>query len=192
MNPMSTVSLERFVEKLEVDVYPIAIMKFLLNRGKILFYFSKAAEQGFELRGGNSSVTPENCELCKRNDGILCREHTSIDRVMTADKVCFDLDTNTYFYKNEIYRMVGDRLVIVYCPHTKLIKGGATDEKVRKLKPLTIENKDIKIPDYKNIQHFLSTELMNKYMRCWFNNEFSIISIPRDREQSDFCLIPNR
>ena len=191
MNQMSTISTERFIEKLDVNVYPITMMKYLLNRGKILFYFSKAAEKNFELRGGNSTG-PDDCDLCKNNNGIFCREHTSIKRVMEADKVAYDLDTNTYLYKNEIYRMVGNRLVIVYCPHTKLIKGGITDDKVRKLKPLTIENDNLKLPDYKNIQHFLSTELMNKYMKCWFNNEFSIISIPKDREQSDFCLIPNK
>jgi len=190
---MNLVSIEQFLESMNVDVYPITMMKFLLNRGKILFYFSKAAEKDFELRGGSSTVDPNECELCKSKRGILCREHTSIKRVTTADRVFLDLDTNTYFYKNEIFRMVGNRLVIIYCPHSKLIKGDITTEKVKKIKPLTIENENLnKLPNYKNVQQFLSTELMNKYTKCWFNNEFSIISIPKDRESSEFCLVPNR
>jgi len=190
---MNLVSIERLVESMNVDVYPITLMKFLLNRGKILFYFSKAAEKDFELRGGNSTINSDECEACKSKSGILCREHTSIDRVMTADRVLFDLDTNTYFYKNEIFRMVGNRLVIIYCPHTKLIKGSIANDKVKKIKPLTIENKDLTaLPEYENTHQFLSTEMMNKNTKCWFNNQFSIISIPKDRESSDFCLIPNR
>ena len=191
---MNPVLLERLVEKFEADVYPIALMKFMLNRGKILFYFSKAADKDFELRGGNNTINPDDCELCKSKEpGILCREHTSITRVMNADNLLLDLDTNTYFYKNEIFRMVGNRLVIIYCPHTKLIKGEITDEKVRKVKPLTIESPDIvKLPEYKNVNNFLSTELMNKHIKCWFNNTFNIVSIPKDRETTNFCLIPNR
>jgi len=191
---MNPVSIERFIEKTEVEVYPITIMKYLLNRGKILFYFSKAASKDFELRGGSSTINPEECELCsKKENGILCREHTSIKRVISANNLLFDLDTNVFFFKNEIFRMVGKRLVIIYCPHTKLIKGEISDEKVRKIKPLTIENKQLQhLPEYKNINNFLSTELMNKHMKCWFDDIFSIVSVPKDREESDFCLVTNR
>ncbi len=190
---MNLVSIEKFVESMNVDVYPITLMKFLLNRGKILFYFSKAAEKNFELRGGSSTIDSSECEACKSKNGMLCREHTSIQRVMTADRVMLDLDTNTYFYKNEIFRMVGNRLVIIYCPHTRLIKGDITTDRVKKVKPLTIENKGLtKLPDYENVHQFLSTELMNKNTKCWFNNQFSIVSVPKDRESSNFCLIPNR
>lgn len=190
---MNLVSIEKFVESMNVDVYPITLMKFLLSKGKVLFYFQKAADKSFELRGGSSTINPNECEVCKSKNGILCREHTSIERVMTADRVLLDLDTNTYFYKNEIFRMVGNRLVIIYCPHTRLIKGDISTDRVKKIKPLTIENESLtKLPNYDNVSQFLSTELMNKNTKCWFNNQFSIVSIPKDRESSDFCLITNR
>jgi hypothetical protein len=107
--------------------------------------------------------------------------------------VVFDLDTNTYFYKNEIFRMVGNRLVIVYCPHTKLIMGDVSDEKVRKVIPITIEDPSItELPKYKNVRKILSSELMDRNMKCWFNNEFSIVTLPDDRNNSNWCLITNK
>ena len=131
-------SMEKFIEKLNCDVYPITIAKFLLNKRKILSYFSKAADKDFEIRGVKYSIDPSTCEVCKQKEpeGILCRQHTSINRVLTADVIAFDLDTNTCFYKNEIFRFIGNRLVIVYCPHPKLIVDEITDSKVRKIREL--------------------------------------------------------
>ena len=88
--------------------------------------------------------------------------------------------------------MVGNRLVIVYCPHPKLITGDISDQKVRKINPITIEDPALKaLPEYK-IKQFLSTDLLDKNLRCWFNKEFSIVTIPRDRNGQDWCLVPNR
>ncbi|RLF58379.1 MAG: hypothetical protein DRN27_05575 [Thermoplasmata archaeon] len=191
---MKQVSVEKFIEKMGADVYPITIVKFLLNKRRIISYFSKAANDNFELRV-KYTVDHSNCEVCKMKakDGILCRQHTSIDRVLTARNVAYDLDTNTYLYKNEIFRMVGKRLVIVYCPHPKLITGDITDSKVRKITPITIEDSNlVALPEYDKLCDFISSDLLDQYIRCWFNNEFSLVTIPDDRNGQNWCLIPNK
>jgi len=190
---MKFVSAEKFIEKLGVEVYPITLVKFLLNKRKILYYFSKAADKGFEIRGIKYKLDSTDCDACKlRQDGVLCRQHTSIQRVKEADKVAFDIDTNIYFYKNEIFRMVGSRLVIVYCPHPKLISGDITDDKVRKVNPITIEDPEFKLPNYREISKFVSSDLLDQSVRCWFNDSFSLMTIPEDRNSSNWCLVANK
>lgn len=191
---MEQVSAEKFIEKLGVDVYPITIIKFLLNKKKILNYFKKATEKNFEIRI-KYTTDDSGCKACQEKiaDGVLCRQHTSISRILNANNVAYDLDTNTYFYKNEIFRMVGDKLVIVYCPHPKLINGEITDSKVRKINPITMEDEAIQdLPQYQNIREFISSDLLDQYLRCWFNYEFSIVTIPVDRNGQNWCLVPNR
>jgi len=191
---MKQVSTEKFLERLEVEVYPITIVKFLLNKRRILSYFAKAADSSFELRGTRYEVDPSNCDMCisKKSEGILCRQHTSIHRVLEANNVAFDLDTQTYLYKNEIFRMVGKRLVIVYCPHPKLITGEITDSKVRKINTITIEDDTLKFPTYQKKKEFISSDLLDQNMKCWFNPDFSLVTIPEDRNFSNWCLIANR
>lgn len=191
---MKHVSVEKFIEKLGATVYPITFVKFLLNKRRILSYFSKAADPSFELRV-KYTINHEECPICieKKTEGILCRQHTSINRVLNANKVAYDLDTNVYLYRNEIYRMVGKRLVIVYCPHPKLITGEITDSKTRKINPITIEDPNLtELPAYDKICEFISSDLLDQYMRCWFNNEFSIVTIPEDRNGQNWCLVPNK
>lgn len=191
---MRTYSAEKYIEKLDCEVYPITLVKFLLNKKKILSFFSRAAEEDFNIRM-KFKVDTADCDVCKQKekDGILCRQHTSIHRVLNTDSVLCDMDTSTYFFKNEIFRMVGNRLVIVYCPHPKLITGELTDEKVRKVNPITVEDKNLKgLPQYRQIKQFLSGDLMTKNMKCWFNNEFSIITIPEDRHRCNWCLVANK
>ena len=191
---MKQLSTERFIEKMGCEVYPITIVKFLLNKRRILSYFERAADPEFEIRVTYTTNYSE-CEICKEKEaeGILCRQHTSIDRVLKTNSVLFDLDTNVYFYKNEIFRMVGDKLVIVYCPHPKLISGEITDSKVRKVTPITVVDENLKgLPDYEKISEFISSNLMEQYMKCWFNNEFSLVTIPEDRNKSNWCLVPNK
>jgi len=175
------------------EVYPITIVKFLLNKRRILSYFERAADPEFEIRV-TYTTNYSDCEICKSKEaeGILCRQHTSIDRVLRTNNVLFDLDTNVYFYKNEIFRMVGDKLVIVYCPHPKLISGEITDSKVRKVTPITVVEENLELPVYEKISEFISSNLMEQYMKCWFNNEFSLVTIPEDRNKSNWCLIPNK
>lgn len=191
---MEQVSTEKFIEKLGCEIYPITIIKFLLNRKRILSYFKKAANDNFVIRN-KYYVDNSTCPICKEKEkeGVLCRQHTSIMRVLETKSVLVDLDTNIFLHKNEIFRMVGNRLVIVYCPHPKLITGGITDEKVRKINPITIEDPAlVSLPPYSNVKQFISTELLDKSMRCWFNKEFSIVTIPVDRNGQDWCLVPNK
>lgn len=191
---MKQLSTERFIEKMGCEVYPITIVKYLLNRRRILSYFERAADPDFNIRM-KYSINHLECEVCQEKvaEGILCRQHTSIDRVLKTNMVMFDLDTNVYFYKNEIFRMVGDKLVIVYCPHPKLISGEITDSKVRKITPITIEDPDLEgLPVYDKIYEFISSTLMEQHMKCWFNYEFSLITIPEDRNKSNWCLVPNK
>jgi len=190
---MRFVSAEQFIEKLGCRVYPITLIKFMLNKRRILRYISAAA--GDDFKAASYQVGPEGCEVCesKKEQNILCRQHTSIHRVLNTDTVAFDLDTNLYFYKNEIFRMVGNRLVIVYCPHTKLIMGELTDDKVRKVIPITVEDPKLtSLPQYANVKKFISTELMYNHMKCWFDREFSIVTLPDNGGSSNWCLITNR
>jgi hypothetical protein len=190
---MKQIVAEKFVEQIEAEVYPITIIKFLLNRSRILSYFSKVVSKNFQIDKLNTEH--ENCLLCKQSEeklgnGVLCRQHTSLERIMKASTVVIDLDTKVYFYKNEIFRLVDNNLVIVYCPHPRLITSPITDIKVRKVKPTTF-NFPGSLPKYEQ-KSFLSTQLMESAMKCWFNDEFSIITIPKDNNSCDFCLVPNK
>lgn len=191
---MKVVSTEIFSERLGCDIYPITFIKYILNKRKILHYFTTAAGSNFRTGVPSYKIDHTDCRPCqsKVDQNMLCRQHTSIQRVLNAKKVGYDADTHVYFYKNEIFRMIGNRLVIVYCPHTKLILGDLTDEKVRKVIPITVEDPSlISLPEYETIQQFISTPLMMSHMKCWFDQTFSIITIPQGNEDSSFCLIPN-
>lgn len=193
---MKQISTEKFIEKLGVEVYPITIIKFLLNRKRILSYFNRASTSDFELRGYKYLVDNSECELCndKKDNHSMCRQHTSINRVLNGENVAYDLDTKAFFYKNEIFKKVNDRLVIIYCPHPKLIKiigEEFTNITVRKINPITIEDPNLVMKEYKNIVNFSSNDLLESYMKCWFNDSFSLITIPEDRNSSNWCLVPN-
>lgn len=193
---MKIVSTEKFIEKLGIEVYPITIIKFLLNRRRILSYFNRASSKNFELRGTKYLLDNSNCEMCqlKKDQNVLCRQHTSISRVMNGDNVGYDTDTGSYFFKNEIFKMVDNKLVIIYCPHPKLIKiigEELTDSNVRKVNPITIEDPSLKLKDYKMVS-FSSNDLLETNMKCWFNDLFSIITLPEDRNFSNWCLTPNQ
>jgi len=191
---MKQLSMEKFLEKMDCEVYPITIIKFLLNRRRILSYFERAADPDFKIRM-TYTTEHENCEVCKEKitENILCRQHTSIERVLKTNGVLFDLDTNVYFYKNEIFRMVGNKLVIVYCPHPKLITGEITDSKVRKVNPITVVDENLTdLPAYNKVSEFISSSLMEQNMKCWFNYEFSLVTLPDDRNKTNWCLVPNK
>lgn len=194
---MKQISTEKFIEKLGIEVYPITIIKFLLNRRKILSYFSRASNNDFELRGYKYLIDNSDCELCKvkKDQHNMCRQHTSIFRVLNGENIGYDLDTKAFFYKNEIFKKIDNRLVIIYCPHPKLIKmigEEYTNANVRKVNPITIEDPKLEMKEYKNIISFSSNELLESYMKCWFNDLFSIVTIPEDRNFSNWCLVPNR
>ncbi len=194
---MKQISTEKFIERLGVDVYPITIIKFLLNRKRILSYFTKASKKDFQIKGTKYFQDNSNCEACKvkKDEGIFCRQHTSLYRVLNGDNVAYDSDTGSYFYKNEVFKKVEEKLVIVYCPHPKLIETIGetyTDLNVRKVNPITIDDPNLKMKDYKKVISFNSNDLLDSNMKCWFNNTFSIITIPEDRNFSNWCLVANK
>jgi hypothetical protein len=194
---MKQISTEKFIEKLGVDVYPITIIKFLLNKKRILSYFNKASRKDFSLKGTKYFQDNSNCEACqlKKSEGLFCRQHTSLYRILEGDNVAFDSDTETHFYKNEIFKKVGDKLVIVYCPHPKLIEiigETYTDLNVRKVNPITIDDPNLKMKEYTKMVTFNSNDLLRSYMKCWFNPTFSIVTIPEDLNFSNWCLVTNK
>jgi len=195
---MKQISTEKFIEKIEADVYPITIIKFLLNKRRILSYFSRAASKNFELRGNKYLIDNSNCQMCQSkqsSENMLCRQHTSISRVLNGENVAFDTDTNTFFLKNEIFQKVDNKLVIVYCPHPKLLNvigEEITDANVRKVNPITIEDPELIFPNYEKIIPFSSNDLLDQNMKCWFNDTFSIITLQEDRNYANWCLVANK
>jgi len=191
---VNTILIEKVIESMKAEVFPVTVGKFLLNARRINSYFTRAGYRDFEIRGPKITLDNTQCPSCKEKEaeGVLCRFHTSIDRVLKADNVALDLDSGAYFYKNEIYKQVGDSVVIVYCPHTRLITGPITDFKVRKIKPITVRDPEFKIPEYKNIKKFMTNELLDQFTSFWFNDEFSLVTVPVDRNFSNFCLVPNK
>lgn len=191
---MKIVSIEKFIEQVNCDVYPVTIMKFLLNRRRILSYLTKVANKNPKVEDQILKVDSENCEKCKakKDLGILCRQHTSVQRVLEADNVAFDYDTSIYFYKNEIFKEVDDNLVIFYCPHTKLIRGKINDLKVRKIDALIVPKSIYtEFPNFKSEYKFVTSGFMESNMMSWFNDEFSIVTLPGDISKCNWCLIPN-
>jgi len=189
---MNRKSGESFITRIGAEVYPITLIKFLLNRKKILSYFYNVTKSEFVIKFAQT-LTSADCKMCQnQTDSKQCRNHTSIKRVMEANSVLYDLDTNVYFYKNEIFKMMDNKLVIVYCPHPKMIVGTIDDVKVRKINPVTVVDPLlVELPHYKSIYNFHSLELMDESISCWFNRDFSIVTIPKDIDGHDWCLIPN-
>lgn len=190
-----------------------------MNRGQILRYFQKATSPSFNKY---FDISPDNCEVCEykmAREGVMCRPHTTIERMLEMDGGwLYDVDTETYLYRNEVFKRVRknngeDLLVIVYCPHTKLISGKITDKKVRKLTPLTIKineqfEQELAKLDKIAPEHFISVgektscisgdALMEEKLGCWFNDEFHIIVYPdeepdgsRINNNQNWCLISN-
>jgi len=183
---------ETLINSMGVEVYPITLIKFLLNKRKILSYFQNLKKENFIIKF-KQTLSTENCEMCQKLSGDkVCRNHTSIKRVMNANNVLYDLDTKIYFYRNEIFRMIDNKLVVIYCPHPKMITGVINDEKVRKINPVTVVDPELsELPYYEKVYNFNSEDLMPQHIKCWFNRDFSIMTIPKDFNGHDWCLTPN-
>ena len=211
---MRFTSSEKYLEKYDTTVYPITLIKFILNRGQILRYFKKATSPSFNKHFNIDSSDCAVCEHKKQSEGVKCRPHTTIERMREmSDGWLYDIDTRVFLYRNEVFRRVTnssgeDLLVIVYCPHTKLISGKLTDKKVRKLTPITIKmNKEFttimdfleqKYPVEPFSKNAISSDALMEYkMGCWFNDEFTLIIYsddvdgPRTHMNQDWCLISN-
>lgn len=212
---MRFTSTEKYLEKFNTTVYPITLLKYILNRGQILRYFKKAQNPSFNK---HFKIDSSDCAVCdhkRQDEGVKCRPHTTIERMREINGGwLYDVDTGVFIYRNEVFKRVknangAELLVIVYCPHTKLISGKITDKKVRKLTPLTIKMDDEfvqlmdrlegSIPvDSGFSQNCISSDaLMEEKIGCWFNDEFTIVIHPdeidgsRTHKNQDWCLITN-
>jgi len=183
------------------DIFPITILKYLLNRDLILSFFEKVGQIEFDKIPSKILLDEKECPSCinNKNNGmnLLCRKHTSIQRILNTDKVCYDIDTQTFLYMNEIFKMVDDKLCIIYCPHPKLIQQNPTDSKLQltshKIKKIsTIVTKLPSVVQFsdKVYAQFSSNELLKMWIKCWFNEEFSLVTVPDENIQ--FCLITNK
>jgi len=182
-------NIEKVLKELCIDkmVYPITMMKFLLNRDEILTYLKDISEE--KINYVPLSLNNIQCKECKSKieKGMLCRKHTSVSRVLDATEVVFDMDTQLSIVKNEIFKVVEDKLVIIYCPHTKLIVGDMSNDKVKKIKYNVICD-NFKLSK-KNTINFSSKNLLNLELKCWVNKQFSMITIPN--KEYNWGLIPN-
>lgn len=190
------------------DVFPITIVKLLLNREKIMNFFDRI-DQGCEIKELQSYINYDNrkCDACLNNPkNMLCRKHTSIERIIdqsfdNESLVCFDMSTNVFIYMNEIFKFSDNNriLSIIYAPHTKLIQGSLTEYKVKKISMISTYLPSEE-SSYRNLSHKIlerstafdsDNDLMKLYVKCWFNNEFSLITIPNNNKPL-FCLVPNK
>jgi hypothetical protein len=215
-NVMRFTSVEKYLEKFNTTVYPITLLKYILNRGQILRYFKKAQNPSFNKFFNTDSSNCAVCEHKRQEEGVKCRPHTTIQRMKEIDDGwLYDVDTGVFIYRNEVFKRVintkgEDLLVITYCPHTKLISGKITDKKVRKLTPLTIKmdqefsqfisylEKQVENTYQEFMQNCISSDaLIEEKLGCWFNDEFTIVIQPddvdgsRDHKNQDWCLITN-
>ena len=196
----SIIYAEKLVESFKCDVYPITLVKFMLNKRRLLNYVSRVCSKDFIIRGPKITLDHSDCEQCNeklKESEVLCRQHTSVERILNADNVLFDHDTNLYFYKNEIFRMLGNKLVVFYCPHPKLLTGAITDAKVRKVNTLVVDDPKVQetilnTMNFNNKIEFTSSPFFDQNVKTWFNNDFSIVTLPDSRNFSNFYLIPNR
>lgn len=189
---LNPAKLEDVVQKMEMEVYPVTLIKLLLNRSKLLDLLEKTKNGRITC---NTSYNAGECEECnrRRKEGFeipTCRYHTSINRIVNANTVTFDVDTGFMMVHNEIFKFVDDKLFIAYCPHTKLVPK-YTDREIRHLK-IIVSNFNYEMPDY-NYVNIDSSIFLNSNMQCWFNNDFDIITIPNDnKKESNFVLHPSK
>jgi len=181
------------------DIFPITLIKFLLNRKKIISFFDRIQQPEIKTLPSYIDFNHINCDACNNNTrGMLCRKHTSIERVMNTHQACFDTDAGVFIYMNEIFKSDGSKLAIIYTPHTKLIQGQLTEYKVKKISTIsTYPDDKVDFQSRLEITPFSSNKLIDMHIKCWFNDEFSLITIPGETNTSEdsdllFCLIPNK
>lgn len=185
---LNPAKLEDVVQKSNLEVYPVTIVKLLLNRSKLIDLTEKTKDGKLEL---NTTYDSSNCEECskRRKENLeipTCRYHTSISRVVNAEKVVYDVDTEFMMVNNEIFKFIGNKLFIAYCPHTKLVPK-YTEREVRHIK-IILSDYNYNIPDYTYTQIDSST-FLSAAMKCWFNKDFDIITIPnKNKKEADFVL----
>lgn len=180
--------IESIMKDTEVQLYPVTIAKYLLNLNRIANFMKSTDSTKYD-------IDPINCQ-CKPDS--MCRKHTSIQRIKEeTGKVAWDVDSKLYFVKNEIWSFNDKkrRLMIAYCPHTKLIRGNLNASKVKKINFVSApveEQYDYLRNKYSlegdNIVKFSTKKLYNIELSFWFNDEFSMSLTYKTENEVDMCL----
>jgi len=179
--------IEMYLKDMGVDVFPITLMKLLINRKKIVNWIRDFGEN---IKNGKIKITDEDyekCEFCKassQRDRKKCRAHISLDRIKEDGKsIIYDEATSLFIYKNEMYKFIDGHLLIIYTPHTKTLKT-LESQQVRKIDPYSF-SKNIKVSEPKRIVEIDSNIMMEEMWKCWFNQQFSIITLPEEGIEED-------
>lgn len=190
---MNEIPIEKLID-FQV-VFPVTVVKFILNRTKIITILKKMENNSYKSKMEPFKFNSSSCPLCKsRKDGSMCRMHTCIERIASANVVARDIDTGILMCKNEIFKpLSNNRVGIVYCPHTSLLDRSKpiTVSRIKKIVSFVLEDDKIQLPEYKNIIDLRIRDLMEKQIKYWFSDEFYLILYPDPQTLSTiFALHP--
>ena len=186
------IEIEKELESVFGIIFPVTLVKYILNKKKILTIFSKIENETFKSSYLPFTLDNSCCDHCKEKSevNVKCRMHTSIDRIFSTLQVVRDPETNIFLYKNEIFKQVNeDTAGIIYCPHTKLVPqtGEINTSRVKKITPFSFKITEKKIPNYSCIDLDIK-EIENKRLKYWFSPEYYLIlDIKTD---PGFTLVP--
>jgi len=180
------VSSEEYLSGLGVDVYAITLVKFILCYDWLKNCFTRENKMKFK-------IDNKNCEICQKSSQGLCRQHRSIQRVLNSTNALYIKDLDCYLYRNEIFKKIGKKVIIVYCSHTKLIKDEVTENKVKRVMPITLELQEGEtFPEIKTATEVTTEDLFGINFSCWFNDTFSIIINNTNEKKATWSLILNK
>jgi len=181
------------LEKLDsYPVYPVTVVKYLLNLQKIKKIVSKIMDEKFD--APLFEIKREGCQECENSPRGCCRAHTCIERIFDPQLThIYDVDNNIYLIKNEIYKVLKEEniLLVFYCPHTKLIQQ-FSDRNIRKMEMFLFDVPDLKVVERKDNEthQFSSSELMKKPIVMWFNEHFELVTEPSNNGKINYHLRP--
>jgi hypothetical protein len=186
------IEVEKVLESTFGIIYPVTLVKFILNKKKILTILRKITQGNFKSSYPPFSLDNSQCTYCKQKVemGVKCRMHTSIDRIFSTMQVVKDPETEIYMYKNEIFKEVApDTIGLIYCPHTKMVPetGPLNSSRVKKITPFVFQQKELKLPDYSVIELNVK-ELESMKLKYWFSPEYYLITDPES--ETGFTLVP--
>lgn len=179
-------SAEEYLNGLGVDVYAITLAKFVLCYDWLKNCLNRENKIRF-------NINNSDCDICQKFPSGVCRQHRSIYRVLKCSDPLYISDLGFYLYKNEIFKIIDDKVIIVYCSHTKLIKDQITEKKVKKVMPITLQiQKGELFPDIKPKATITSDELLDHNFSCWFNDTFTMLIDRNKDNKSVWSLILNK
>lgn len=187
-----TIEVEKVLESVFGIIYPVTLVKFILNEKKILTILKKIKQDIFKSSYPPFSLDNSECDFCKakKHMDVKCRMHTSIDRILSTRQVIKDPDTGILMYRNEIFKEVApNRVGIIYCPHTKMVPstGPTSSSRVKKITPFVYQEEKLELPEYSFIE-FDFKPIKSMKLKYWFSPEYYLITDPES--ETGFTLIP--